>query len=58
MPKVEISKKEHEFKDEFKNKQHCWTLVRDFDGEIESYFDDNAELHFIGIGNLCFFTAQ
>lgn len=46
------------FKEEFKDKQHCWTLVRDFDGEIESYYDDNAELHFIGIGNLCFFTAQ
>lgn len=38
-------------------KSHCCTLLKDFDGEIESYFDDDGMLHFIGIGNKSFFTA-
>lgn len=46
------------FKDEFKDKQHCWALINDFDGEIEPYYDAEGELHFIGIGTICFFTAQ
>ena len=41
----------------FKDKPHCWALVENFDGEIETYFDSEGELHFIGIGNRCFFTA-
>ncbi len=45
------------FKDEFKDKPRCWTLIKDFDGEIEPYYDTEGELHWIGIGNRCFFTA-
>ena len=41
----------------FNDKPHCWALIRDFDGEIETYYDADGELHFVGIGNRCFFTA-
>lgn len=42
---------------EFQDKTHCLTLIENFDGEIEAYYDSDDELHFIGIGNICFFTA-
>lgn len=45
------------FMAKFKDKLHCWALIKDFDGEIEAYYDLQGELHFIGIGNRCFFTA-
>ena len=45
------------FKKEFKDKLHCWALIKDFDGKIEAYYDSEGELHFIGIGNRCFFSA-
>lgn len=45
------------FMEEFRDKPHCRTLIRDFDGEIEPYYDTEGELHWIGIGNRCFFTA-
>lgn len=41
----------------FKDKPHCWALIENFDGEVETYYDSEGELHFIGIGNHCFFTA-
>lgn len=41
----------------FKDKPHCRALIKNFDGEIEAYYDSDGELHFIGIGNRCFFTA-
>lgn len=41
----------------FKDKPHCWALIENFDGEVETYYDSEGELHFIGIGNRCFFTA-
>lgn len=41
----------------FKDKPHCWTLIRDFEGEVETYYDADEELHFVGIGNRYFFTA-
>lgn len=45
------------FMEEFRDKTHCRTLILDFDGEIEPYYDTEGELHWIGIGNRCFFTA-
>lgn len=45
------------FMAKFKDKSHCWTLIKNYDGEIESYYDSDGELHFIGIGNRCFYTA-
>ncbi len=42
---------------EFKERPHCWTLIKDFEGEIEPYYDPDGELHYIGIGSRCFFTA-
>ena len=41
----------------FKDKPHCWVLIKNFDGAVETYYDSDGELHFIGIGNRCFFTA-
>ena len=32
------------------------TLIKDFDGEINYYVDDDA--HIIGVGNVNFFTTQ
>lgn len=45
------------FMAEFKDKPHCWALIDDFNGEVETYYDNDGEFHFIGIGNRCFFTA-
>lgn len=42
---------------EYMDKLHCWALIKNFDGEIEPYYAADGELHFIGIGNHCFFTA-
>lgn len=53
----EADKYNPSFMSEFKDKPRCWTLIKDFDGEIEPYYDTDGELHFIGIGNRCFFTA-
>ena len=41
----------------FKDKSHCWALIMDFEGKVETYYDAEGELHFVGIGNRCFFTA-
>ena len=45
------------FMAKFKDKPRCWALIENFDGEVETYYDSEGELHFIGIGNRCFFTA-
>lgn len=45
------------FMAEFKDKPRCRALIKDFEGEIDPYYDTDGELHFIGIGNRCFFTA-
>lgn len=46
------------FMAEYKDKSHCRALLKDFNGEVETYYDSDGELHFIGIGDRCFFTAQ
>lgn len=46
-----------EFEKEFSNKSHCLTTIKDFEGEIKAYFDEDDSLHFVGIGNKTFFTA-
>lgn len=40
--------------------EHSWcvTLIKDFDGEVEYYVDNNDEAHIIGSGNINFFTSQ
>ena len=53
----EADKYNPSFMTEFKEKPHCWALIKNFDGEVEIYYDSEGELHFIGIGNRCFFTA-
>lgn len=53
----EADKYNPSFMAEFKDKPHCWVLIKDFAGEIDSYYDSDGELHFMGIGNRCFFTA-
>lgn len=45
------------FIEDFKTKPRCWTLIEDFEGEIEAYYDSYGELHFVGIGNRSFFSA-
>lgn len=45
------------FMAEFKDKPRCRALIKDFEGEIDPYYDTDGELHFMGIGNRCFFTA-
>lgn len=45
------------FMAEFHDKPQYWTLIEDFEGEIEAYYDPDGELHLIGIGNCFFFTA-
>ena len=45
------------FMAKFKDKPHSWALIENFDGEVETYYDSDGELHFIGIGNRCFFTS-
>ena len=45
------------FIQDFQDKPYCLTLIENFDGEIEVYYDSDDELHFIGIGNICFFSA-
>lgn len=34
------------------------TLIKDFDGEINYYVDDEDDAHIIGVGNVNFFTTQ
>lgn len=53
----EVDKYNPSFIAEFKDKPLSWTLIENFEGEIESFYDSEGELHFIGIGNLCFFSA-
>lgn len=38
------------------NREWTTTLIKDFDGEINYYVDDDA--HIIGVGNVNFFTTQ
>lgn len=57
MYQQEADKYNPAFRENFNGKPHCWTLLEDFEGEIETYYDSEGELHFIGIGNRCFFSA-
>lgn len=36
----------------------CVTTIKDFDGDIEYYVDEENEAHIIGTGSINFFTAQ
>ena len=53
--KTEADKYNPEFKKTLPEK--CCTTIEDFDGRIVSYFDEDSTLHFVGIGNIIFFTA-
>lgn len=46
------------FVKEFEDKRFCYTEIKDFVGEIEVYEDKDYVRHFIGKGNICFFTAE
>lgn len=35
----------------------CAVIIKDFVGEIYTFFDDSDQLHFIGIGNKSFYTV-
>lgn len=45
------------FEKDFHDKSHCLTTIKDFDGEIRMYYDEDSTIHFVGIGNKTFFTA-
>ena len=36
----------------------CAAVIKDFDGVVEFFVDDNDNLHVIGTGNKDFFTTQ
>lgn len=36
----------------------CVTTIKDFDGDIEYYVDEENEAHIIGTGSINFFTTQ
>jgi len=55
--KKEADEYNPEFEKEFSGKSHCLTVIKDFEGEIKAYFDEDDSLHFVGIGNKTFFTA-
>ena len=55
--KDEVDAHNPRFKEEFAKKTDCWALIEDFDGEVRPYSDTEGTLHFIGMGNICFFTA-
>lgn len=40
------------------NREWTTTLIKDFDGEINYYVDDEDDAHIIGVGNVNFFTTQ
>lgn len=56
--KSEAAEYNPEFAEDAQGKmKHCVALIKDFEGDIDSYFDEDDCLHFIGIGNKTFFTA-
>lgn len=40
------------------NREWTTTLIKDFNGEINYYVDDEDDAHIIGVGNVNFFTTQ
>lgn len=40
------------------NREWTTTLIKDFDGEINYYVDNEDDTHIIGVGNVNFFTTQ
>lgn len=36
----------------------CVTTIKDFDGDVEYYVDNEGDAHIYGIGNVSFFTLQ
>ena len=36
----------------------CVTTIKDFDGNVEYYVDENKDAHIYGTGNINFFTTQ
>ena len=36
----------------------CVTTIKDFDGNVEYYIDENTDAHIYGTGNINFFTTQ
>lgn len=40
------------------NREWTTTLIKDFDGEVNYYVDNEGDAHIIGVGNVNFFTTQ
>lgn len=40
------------------NKPWITTLIKDFDGDIKYYIDNDTEAHILGVGNINFCTTQ
>lgn len=40
------------------NREWTTTLIKDFDGEVDYYVDNEDNAHIIGVGNINFFTTQ
>ena len=55
--KDEVDAHNPRFKEEYADKTDCWTQIENFEGEVRPYTDTDMTLHFIGMGNICFFTA-
>ena len=45
------------FEEEYQDKHFCYAVIEDFIGEVVVYSDEKGDRHFIGIGNITFFTA-
>lgn len=56
---VVYRKEADEYNPEFSKEYggHCYTLIKDFEGKIVEYYDEDNSLHFVGVGNKTFFTA-
>lgn len=53
----EVLKYNPEF-DYHTEKEWAATLIKDFDGEVDYYVDNDGNAHIIGVGNTNFFTTQ
>ena len=42
----------------FKERGGLFTLIKDFDGDIKYYVDNDTEAHILGVGNINFCTTQ
>lgn len=57
----EILKYRPDFMTKVENYEHCFTIIPDFDGDVDFYThngDGESSLHVVGKGNINFYTSQ